>query len=159
MDKLTKIKQNLAQATDGLNTPIDQGIFDLVTALNYLDFPTDSSCQGHPEQSGAFFPWVMIANDSKNVNFDNQGEYYKYAMTNLDLQKRFIPLLSEFYNGRKTEHQHRIFCNLIQCGMIEIMPQSGYISEFITEKEEREKLHSIYKQEFDDFKIFLESKF
>jgi len=159
MDKLTQIKQDLLNETKDTKWPIDDDILDLVIALNYLGFPTDSSCQGHHEENGRFCPWVMITNSDEGIDFDKNGEYYKFAMTNLDLQKRLIPLLNEFYNNRDTEHQHRIICSTLQCAMMEFIPQSGYLSEFITDKAERKKLHAIYKQEFDDFKEFLESKF
>ncbi len=48
--------------TDGLGCSIDEGILEVVVALNLLGFPTCQSCEGHLDD-GLPYPWVDFETD------------------------------------------------------------------------------------------------
>lgn len=51
--------QQFRKTTDRLGMPIDDGIFELVVALNLLGVNTRQSCEGHLDH-GTFAPWVTF---------------------------------------------------------------------------------------------------
>tara|TARA_Y100001960_G_scaffold7818_1_gene7688 strand:- start:5281 stop:5763 length:483 start_codon:yes stop_codon:yes gene_type:complete len=158
MEKLEPILKELKTVTDKINQPIDEDIIEMVAVLNYLGFPTNSSCQGHPDTPGVLYPHITIAHSDEEFEFDKDGEYQRYAKKNLALQPKLITLLNEFYINRTTEHQHRLIFNTIQCCIIELQPLSSYSCDFIKDQEEKYRIHSIYKKEMDDFRDFLKTK-
>ncbi|MDQ2902785.1 MAG: hypothetical protein M3Y81_04435 [Chloroflexota bacterium] len=52
----------MRRITDRLGCSIDEGILEIVVALNLLGFPTCQSCEGHLDD-GLPYPWVDLETD------------------------------------------------------------------------------------------------
>lgn len=156
MSQFKKIKQDLLKKQKDSDQCIDAGILDLVTALNCLGFRTDSSCEGHLNEKGIFFPWVVVVvEDDSNIDYNNNEQVDNLHFLNLEKQYKLINLLSSFYEGRETAFNHRLITGIMPgCGT-ELMPMSGYSTSIIEDAKERSNIYNIYKTEIADFTIFL----
>lgn len=87
---------------------IDEKIKGLVAALNSLDIPTTSSCEGHVDH-GSPSPWIKVR-DPKEPEGPKEGtqEYEEWQAINKELRQRTEKLLAEFYDGRSVPEDVRI---------------------------------------------------
>jgi len=148
-----EVKKEMLKKEDKLGQKIEPGIIDLVTALNCLGFETVSSCEGHPERGGTFYPEVIIMT-KKGENDKIQDCWHR----NLMMHKNLIKLLQEFYKNRDIEYQHMLITSIISNAGTELRPHSGYLTKILTDKTERNNLHNIYTNEIKDFTDFLKKQ-
>lgn len=100
--------EEIEKITDGLGYPIDKGIQHTVAAFNLSEFPTDGSCEGHPEgDHGEPFPWVDVCPEPEGL-LEDEALQKKWKKENLLLQKNILGLLEEFYKNRQTPLELRL---------------------------------------------------
>lgn len=153
MSKFEDIKKEMLKKEDALGQKIEDNILDLVVVLNCLGFETISSCDGHPERGGTFFPEVIIMTE-KNDNDKIEDCWNR----NLIMHNKLILLLQSFYLDSDTEYQHRLITSIISDAGTELRPHSGYVTKILIDKEERNNLHNIYTKEIKLFTEFLKKQ-
>ena len=144
------IQKEVAGYRDGLGQPVDAGIFDVVVALRKLGFVTDSSCQGHPERSGAFYPYVTLAYPAPMDMNDTwtAEEQENWQRQNLAQQEKLITLLTDFYATRNVPYNQQLTVNTLGAGISQLRPTTGDITQTITNLNQRQNIHQQYLQEF-----------
>ena len=139
--------------------PIDPGILNLVLSLQAFNIPTQYSCEGHLNRKWSY-PHVDIYADNSHINFEDFSKKMlaikqKWIKANIQIQKKLIPLLEQFYKTRKTAYKYQItphtfvgLCDLkLKCvgsDLLQIMPTK-----------QRKKELARYQKEMKDFGEFL----
>lgn len=155
MKTLEAIAAEVAAFKDKLGQPVDAGIFDAVVALRYRGFVTDSSCAGHPEQEGGFYPSVVLAYPAPDDEWVTDVRA-SWLEKNLQQQRRLITLLANFYAQRNhIPMDLRLIPNTFGPSIVELRPLSGQVAQFVVDAEERAALHARYLDEFHEFSRFL----
>lgn len=147
---IDNIQKEVASYRDGLGQPVDEGIFDVVVALRKLGFVTDSSCQGHPERSGAFYPYVTLAYPAPMDMSDTwtEEEQENWQRQNLAQQEKLITLLTDFYATRNVPYDQQLMVNTLGAGISQLRPTTGEITQTITDPTQRRRIHLAYTAEF-----------
>jgi hypothetical protein len=127
------------KVTDKIGRPIDDGIFDIVVALNMLGVPTKMSCEGHLDH-GLPYPWIDVSLPPPKFPIEIRI-YGKASFIEVipDMSK-FTDLLFEFYRDRSVTPDRRI---TLVCGRIH--SRGGGDARKLSE----------YQQEMADFTAFL----
>lgn len=162
MKSISAIKKALLAGISEI-TPIDQEILDLVIGLNAFGLVTHNSCAGHPDRSWSF-PYVDIYEDFSHIDFsdfsDKSAQQKKELISkNIDLQKKLLPLLEEFYLHRKVAYRYQITPHTVidwagirlKCAGADLL-QSMPVKTFIRELPK-------YQQEMTKFGEFLLKKY
>jgi hypothetical protein len=75
-----KEKQEVESIRDAMGMGIDEGIKEVVIALNLLGFKTAASCEGHVDENtghGLPFPWIDVMVDGEpEVRFENEEKIF-----------------------------------------------------------------------------------
>ena len=153
MSKFEDVKKEMLKKEDKLGQRIEPGIIDLVTVLNCLGFETISSCEGHPEREGTFYPEVIIM--TKKTEKDKIQDCWN---RNLAMHNKLIDLLQRFYLNRTVDYKHMLITSIISNAGTELRPHSAYLTKTLTDKKERNALHHIYIKEIKDFTEFLKKQ-
>jgi hypothetical protein len=82
MQRWIEVSEKFSRVTDKLGTPIDDGIFDTVVALNILGFVTSMSCEGHLDH-GLPYPWVDVTNKKDDL-FLHLSKFYERRVVGFD---------------------------------------------------------------------------
>lgn len=143
----------------------DPKILDFVVILNHLGLPTFSSCQGHPEHSShGFSPYFVLCNEyTKAVDYysiyeDDISKLLEEYDNNLDIQKKLLEYLNEFYKDRKTPLRYRLTVFHATFLRTILEPYFRILSEAITDQKEMEEYNSLFLKEVNDFTEFLKTK-
>ena len=87
---------------------IDEGIQDIVSALNALGITTTGSCEGHTGRSSPA-PWVKVTAPHKPKGIAHDAEAYQnWQLENERLREKTLELLKEFYSDRDVTSDLRI---------------------------------------------------
>ncbi len=78
---------------------IDEGIQDIVSALNAVNITTTGSCEGHTDRS-APAPWVKVTASDKPRDVAHDSKAYRnWQLENKRLCEKTLKLLNEFYSN------------------------------------------------------------
>ena len=132
-----ELAEEFSHVTDKIGRPIDEGIFEIVVALNMLGVHTRQSCEGHLDH-GFAYPWVALLDSNPHE---------------LDM---VVDLLSAFYQDRQVGFDQRIVLVTERC---RIQSQGGISQESISldDDERRQKLLE-YQSEMEAFSAFLRNR-
>jgi hypothetical protein len=91
VELIKKIREEVDNVTDGRGKHVDEGIKNLVVALNLHGVETNGSCQGHTNW-GRPYPWVSFENSQEekvralleSMN-DNPVQMTKFTVTDMQL--------------------------------------------------------------------------
>lgn len=123
-DEMAKKVDSMA---DKLDEPVDEGIKTAVIALNLLDLPTDSSCEGHLDEGGRW-PYVDVVIPGYAEEFtsqyrrepDNQTALeeidQKYTPQFRAMTERVDKLLEAFYQDHSCDVEFRIIYDNLAFG-------------------------------------------
>lgn len=155
MKTLEAVAAEVSAMRDKLGQPVEAGIFDAVVALQWKGFVTQSSCVGHPEREGGFYPHITLAYPEPADEWDiKQRE--PWLEKNLQQQSRLVALLTLFYAQRPhTPLDLMLIPNTFGASIVELRPLSGQVSQFVSSPAERRALHKKYLDEFSAFTQFL----
>lgn len=110
MKDLNYYISKVRKLSDFLDTPIDEGIIELVAALHMHGFHTSGSCEGHDNEYGLFYPFVTLNFPEPEGYHDFEGDEEseelaflreQWLKKNLGQQEKLIKLLQEFYQGKE----------------------------------------------------------
>ena len=88
---------------------IDEGIQDIVSALNALGITTTGSCEGHVDRPSSPAPWVKVTAPHKPNDIAHDLEAYRnWQLENERIRKKTLELLNEFYSDRDVAPDVRI---------------------------------------------------
>ncbi len=156
----------LADVTDKLGMPIDEGIILPVAALRACDFNTTGSCEGHLDRPKAGGPYITIESAEaylyeqkmKGVTFDGQEfNLYREELRgkNLKVRRRLLKLIDEFYRDRASPT--KIYIRNIGPGTSKLRCQGVEEAETLSAAERGDWLWAAHK-EFTDFANWLVSE-
>jgi hypothetical protein len=160
--------------------PIDQGIFEMVVALNMLGFRTVMSCEGHLEK-GIAGPWVDIESDEIQALRDQITAKLKeatpshkppYVFTDeaktlieqlkkpqLEIAHALMILLDQFYRQREyIAYDQRLIPNIWDSapGKVSLECMGTSFQDIAPQNVKELKLKA-YQQEMQDFTAFLKA--
>lgn len=132
-----ELAEEFSHVTDKIGRPIDEGIFEIVVALNMLGIHTRQSCEGHLDH-GFAYPWIaLLASNHHELNM-------------------VADLLSEFYQDRPVDFDQRIVLVTERC---RIQSQGGIFQETISlDNDERRQKLLEYQSEMEAFSSFLRNR-
>lgn len=152
-------RAEIDKIADGLGKGIDEGIKDAVTAFSVYDFPTSQSCEGHAtgDEHGLPYPWVEISVPEPEGRKDSKEKQKERRAENLRHQDRMIGLLTEFYQGRKSDFGVQLTLRNFGKGFVVQSTRAATTELFSpAEQEQRQEL---YRKEINDFAGFLKDKY
>ncbi len=166
LQKLDVARKEVENLSDKLGLKIDQGIKETVAVFRAMDFPTESSCAGHTNESGGEgygFPYVRVyapapqgwAEDKTNKEL---GE--KWKQENLKFRLKIEPLLEEFNKMRTSTNDALLHLdNMGLFGAFTVESIGVKNSKKITSKEEAVVKTKLFQEEMRLFTEFLINKF
>lgn len=154
-NKIEEIRQELHQVTDGLGTPIDQGIFEAVVALNAAGLQTSQSCQGHPQEQGHPYPWVEVLPDEPEGSdwWNDPTKVSDMEIRRATCYAKAMGLLSEFYKGRSVPYEIMLGCSRVGWGFR--IQSNGAETMMLVDSADWPGLCQRYQNEMDDFARFV----
>ncbi len=154
-----KYKSEVERITDRLGKVIDEGIKETVIALRAIGFPTSQSCEGHTDR-GLPYPWVDIKTPKESTLWWSAPapEYEKLQeLAILQLQKKMLEFLAEFYEDRQTSFDARLVFEFTRKSFRVQSIGGRTLPLFSTE--EQEKKIRLFRKEMNDFARFLKQKY
>ncbi|HAV11689.1 MAG TPA: hypothetical protein DCX32_04090 [Candidatus Moranbacteria bacterium] len=131
-----KIANEIEGTVDAEGQGIDEGIKDIVIALNAFEINTGQSCEGHAD-SGFSAPWVRVeAPNEPEERFNGQNSVFEKVAKKYDI------------SVEETKRMHNMDAYweaMHECA------EKGETEEFIKWKQESEKLLYLIKEILDDF--------
>ena len=160
----------ISRLTDKLGRGLDDGIRDMVIALNAFGITTVQSCEGHRDH-GRPYPWITCASDEAKNLFQQSGEAnarkdYQEAQ-NLKhraevlqgvLQGRLVHLLTRFYAHRHVAQERMLIVYARYPGTI-ILESQGAASLIGEASDAQERGLALCQEEMRAFAEFLKAEF
>lgn len=163
MDKKKRIQQitkHVDEITDRLGMPVDEGIKQTVIYLQALGFPTNGSCEGHPNKKhGLDFPWVDVGEEHPTHKnwFKNEKLMAKIHSNLGRLYYNLIILLNKYYKHRKVDYDVMLDASLFAT-WIRLQSKGGEAFKQFSKKDKSGKIFA-YTKEMKDFTKFLEKEY
>ncbi len=177
--KYQKIKAWANGAEYNLGKKIDSEIKETVIFLNCLNFRTIGSCEGHlKSEKFTHGPYLgfhsklteeLLDKENKEwkksrkklIEFTKKNEKLrkKARLENIEIGKKIINLLSEFYKSRSSNQERRLFVQFIGYYFGPRIECQGSEYLALEKKEIRVKKLKIYQLEFKAFTNFLKRKY
>ncbi|MDR0463237.1 MAG: hypothetical protein LBG64_03400 [Pseudomonadales bacterium] len=183
-DQWKKELDNFSKVADNLGIGIDSSILDLVVGLNIFGITTIVSCEGHVDDDEVRYPWVgfeseldieqekefkkihelinsngeKLSDEEKNkLRLKAQQIYWETRKPNLEICRKLLNLLSEFYQNRTSPydvHLHILEFDFVASRMENI---GSDVLEILPKEEQVTKLKE-YQKEMVEFGEFLKRK-
>lgn len=135
--------------------------------LNLCGINTSGSCEGHGEH-GTFAPYIDVhaigvgelTEKLRHLSDEAQRKEILWEITrmNLEERKKLLPLLSEFYKGRKVRYETQLVVQDQARGWSRIESQGAGCQKIENEEEKRKKLQQ-YQEEMMAFTAFLKETY
>jgi len=149
--------EEVDRIVDGLELGIDEGIKEAVTAFMVHEFPTSSSCEGHPDdEHGLNFPWIDIEADAPEGWENDEVKKEEWKTENLKYREKLQGFLDEFYADRDVPDEFKL--GFKDRGIYGAFRMESVRAEDLTDKEQAESYEK-YREEMEDFTKFLKDKF
>lgn len=146
-------RKKVDRLTDGLGMPLDEGIKEIVVALNVYGFQTCMSCEGHADRACSY-PWVWI--EQPSTKKDKKFETFN----------RMSALLMEFYSNEERRFDRDAKLTIVPRGTKGDFRLQGNGGELLDQLPReilttsmRAKIVKRYRQEMNAFCRFLKDKF
>lgn len=171
MGKWNEVAEKMSKVTDKLDTPIDEGIFDTVVALNVLGVTTVQSCEGHLDRALAY-PWISLSPNVKVKEPEEIEQLRRDVTIKIVAYQESIPkelreldrisqlrTLSKLYEylGMFYKDRHVSYDVMLVIAFHRLQPCGASFIELLLIEEQEKKL-SQYQSEMKAFTDFLKER-
>jgi hypothetical protein len=161
-------KAEMSQVGDKLGHPIDKGILDLVTSLNFLGIHTSASCEGHLNWATGG-PYIDIDSPKNELLHHKFQKFWKIKKkNNKEIDKiakeakklntkevsKLLPYLEKFYKTRLTPFDQKLVISAYGWSAGRLESQGVSWLDAASKDKRRSKLRS-YQKEMKAFGDFL----
>lgn len=172
-DRWNTAAARIEKTIDKLGLHIDAGIKEAVIALSVCDIETTASCEGHLEH-GIAAPWIDIRakemtelsekikaaeskKEAEKISGDNAENIERAKEKHMELMKKTMGLLEDFYKDRHVPFDARLFLDSRPAGA-RLQSQGTFLQKTEAEATKKAKLLE-YQKEMRAFTEFLKNKF
>lgn len=161
--------------TDRLGMPIDEGIKEMVIALQLLGINTTASHEGKLDRHPIPYIDIESSDPEKDILEEKSDELFdsdrnkneeelniidkKILRLNLEERKKIIILLEEFYQNRKVPFESRLGLHVGARGKMRLQSQGADFQEIEEDEKIKAERLKAFQDEMNAFKDFLKQKF
>lgn len=180
--KWARLERKFKHVTDRMGMPMDHHIVPVVVALNALGLETSQSCEGHLEEVGRCYPWIMFdVTEAEQFKAKALEIAYKHAdevprrytaeeygelLRLVDLQKkqvsqarRAIDHYLELFYAEHEPIKPEARIEVMEGVDFYLIQPEGLEDQSGRRKDARKRHLAIYQQEFQAFADFLKQRY
>jgi hypothetical protein len=105
MDNIETIRRRVDKIADKLGMPVDQGIKELVVAIQAQGLETSGSCEGHIGDGVLSIPWVAVETPGPEGWRDSNTLQAKWKRQNLQQVAQLAALLNSFNKSHASRYR------------------------------------------------------